>query len=132
MSESGSSIYAELCYRLGSAIENNPLEKLLYFSSGITMARTAREPLALCDAVSARCCRLAPELQEDCYLCSNNYSHGQDPGAVRPDVDLLLECGEWLAHVQTDRLTRSSLLLLRRLAGQGVTCQPSAYNIVDF
>ena len=42
-----------------------------------------------------------------------------DPGAIRPYADLLLECGEWLASVQTDELACSSMLL-HRLAGQGV------------
>ena len=32
-------------------------------------------------------------------LCPDNYSRGYYPGAVRPHVDLLPECGEWLAKV---------------------------------
>ena len=44
-----------------------------------------------------------------------------DPGAVPPHVGRLLECGEWLASVQTDELACSSMLL-HRLAGQGVVC----------
>ena len=48
-------------------------------------------------------------------------------GAIRPCV-LLLECGEWLASVQTNKLAHSSLLLLlHRLAEQGVARQSSAH-----
>jgi len=64
------------------------------------------------------------------YLCPNGYSRGYYPGAVRPHVDLLRECGKWLASVQTDKLARSSLLLLllHGLAGQGVARQSSAHS----
>ena len=58
------------------------------------------------------------------------------PGAIRPHV-LLLECGEWLASVQTDKLDKltpstcsSLLLLLHRLAEQGVARQSSGIVIV--
>jgi len=46
---------------------------------------------------------------------------------------VLLECGDWLATVQTDKLARSSLLLLllQRLAGQRVARQSSAHSVVD-
>jgi len=63
--------------------------------------------LARCDVVSARCCCLASEPQEDCYLST------PISAAVQHYVDLLFECGEWLASVQTDKLARSSLLLHR-------------------
>ena len=56
------------------------------------------------------------------------------PGEVRPHVDVLLECGDWPATVQTDKLARSSLLLLlllHGLAGQRVARQSSAHSIVD-
>ena len=48
---------------------------------------------------------------------------------------MLLECGDWPATVQTDKLARLSLLLLllllRGLAGQRVARQSSAHSIVD-
>jgi len=57
-------------------------------------------------------------------------------GAVRPHVDVLLECADWPSTVQTDKLARSSLLLLllllHGLAGQRVARQSSAHSIVDF
>jgi len=82
----------------------------------------------MCDVVSARCCRLASKLQQDCYLSA---SMGLTTAWSRPS-DLLLECCEWLASVQTDELARSSLLLLllHSLAGLGKALHVNLVRIV--
>ena len=74
---------------------------------------------------------LASEQQKS-FCEAPRYSLSQVPGAVRPYVDLLLECSEWLASVETDKLARSSLLLLllllHRLVEQGIAHQSSAHS----
>ena len=54
------------------------------------------------DVVSARCCRLASKPQEDCYLCPIGLTTAVGPELVC--VDVQLECGEWQASLQTDKL----------------------------
>ena len=54
-------------------------------------------------SVSARCCHLASPPQEDCYLSApitTAIARTLEPS------DLLLECDNWLASVQTDNLAR--------------------------
>ena len=78
MSQSVSSIYAALCYRLACASENDPLEKHLYLSNGITTARAAREPLGHhVQRLTAGSLAVVSSLLA-CHLgyTSNNYSRG--------------------------------------------------------
>jgi len=97
---------------------------------GSTATDTSSQ-LARCDVVSAR---LACNLQEECYLSApitTAVARTLEPS------DLMLICclsAGWLVSRLTNSLAPHCCCWsagAARLAGQGITCQPSAHSIVD-
>jgi len=106
-------------------MENNPLEKLVNFSNGITTARAYNgSQLVRCDVVSGRCCRLASKPQ-DCCLCTPITA--AVTRTLEPS-DLMLTCclsaaNGWLVFRPTNSLAPHHCCCC---CWQGVTRQPSA------